>query len=60
MATDDSCSHRSDQLGNPSEFHIVDLAKMVIEPLTGSKSPLVFQPLPHDDPKQRKPDITLA
>lgn len=58
MATDDSCTGPIN-LGNPSEFHIVDLAKMVIE-LTGSKSSLVFQPLPHDDPKQRKPDITLA
>ncbi|HEY5259199.1 MAG TPA: NAD-dependent epimerase/dehydratase family protein, partial [Rhabdochlamydiaceae bacterium] len=58
MATDDSCTGPIN-LGNPSEFHIVDLAKMVIE-LTGSKSSLVFKPLPHDDPKQRKPDITLA
>jgi UDP-glucuronate decarboxylase len=46
-------------LGNPDEFTIVELAKLVIE-LTGSKSKLVFEPLPADDPKQRRPDIALA
>jgi UDP-glucuronate decarboxylase len=46
-------------IGNPVEFCILDLAKLVLE-LTGSSSQLVFKPLPHDDPKQRKPDITLA
>jgi UDP-glucuronate decarboxylase len=46
-------------LGNPVEFTICDLANLVLE-LTGSRSQLVFQPLPGDDPKQRKPDITLA
>ena len=46
-------------LGNPSEFTILELAKKVIE-LTGSKSILTFQPLPDDDPVQRKPDITKA
>lgn len=46
-------------LGNPCEFTIRQLAKLVIE-LTGSSSELVFHPLPADDPKQRKPDITLA
>jgi UDP-glucuronate decarboxylase len=46
-------------LGNPGEFTIRQLAEMVIE-LTGSKSQLVFRPLPADDPLQRKPDITLA
>lgn len=46
-------------LGNPVEFCILDLAKLVLE-LTGSSSQLVFKPLPHDDPKQRKPDISLA
>jgi len=46
-------------LGNPSEFTIHQLAKIIIT-LTGSKSKLVFLPLPLDDPKQRKPDITLA
>ena len=46
-------------LGNPAEFQILDLARLVLE-LTGSKSPIVFNPLPSDDPKQRKPDIELA
>ena len=46
-------------LGNPNEFSILELAEKVTQ-LTGSKSKLVFKPLPHDDPKQRQPDITLA
>jgi UDP-glucuronate decarboxylase len=46
-------------LGNPNEFSIRQLAEKVIE-LTGSKSNLVFLPLPGDDPKQRQPDISLA
>ena len=46
-------------LGNPHEFSILELAEKVIK-LTGSKSKLIFKPLPHDDPKQRQPDITLA
>jgi UDP-glucuronate decarboxylase len=46
-------------LGNPGEFTILELAQKIIE-LTGSKSRLVYQPLPQDDPRQRQPDITLA
>jgi UDP-glucuronate decarboxylase len=46
-------------IGNPNEFSILDLAKSVVE-LTGSKSNIVFRPLPQDDPKQRCPDISLA
>lgn len=46
-------------LGNPNEFSILELAEKIIE-LTGSKSKLIFKPLPHDDPQQRQPDITLA
>lgn len=46
-------------LGNPGEFTMLELAELVLK-LTGSKSKLVFMPLPQDDPKQRKPDITLA
>ncbi len=46
-------------LGNPGEFTILELAQKVIE-LTGSKSRLIHEPLPQDDPRQRKPDITLA
>jgi UDP-glucuronate decarboxylase len=46
-------------IGNPYEFTILQLAELVIE-LTNSKSRIVFSPLPSDDPKQRKPDISLA
>ena len=46
-------------LGNPSEFTIRELAELTID-MTGSKSTLTFLPLPQDDPKQRRPDITLA
>ena len=45
--------------GNPGEFTILQLAENVIE-LTGSKSRIVRMPLPADDPRQRKPDISLA
>ena len=46
-------------MGNPVEFTILELAQKIIE-LTGSKSKLVFLPLPSDDPMQRKPDIEKA
>ena len=46
-------------IGNPGEFTILQLAEMVIK-LTNSKSKLIRMPLPSDDPKQRKPDITKA
>ena len=46
-------------LGNPVEFTIKELAEKVID-MTDSKSNISYQPLPHDDPKQRQPDITLA
>jgi UDP-glucuronate decarboxylase len=46
-------------IGNPGEFTILELAEKVIK-MTGSKSEIVRQPLPGDDPKQRKPDISLA
>jgi UDP-glucuronate decarboxylase len=46
-------------LGNPGEFTILELANMVKE-LSGSKSEIVFRPLPQDDPVRRRPDITLA
>jgi UDP-glucuronate decarboxylase len=46
-------------LGNPEEFTILQLAELVIE-LTGSRSRIIFLPLPHDDPTQRCPDIELA
>jgi UDP-glucuronate decarboxylase len=46
-------------LGNPSEFTILELAQKVIA-LTGSRSKIVFKPLPSDDPTQRQPNISLA
>jgi len=46
-------------MGNPVEFTISDLAKNVIR-LSNSKSGIIFEPLPQDDPLQRRPDITLA
>ena len=46
-------------IGNPGEFTMLELAEQLIA-LTGSKSTIVFCPLPSDDPKQRQPDITLA
>jgi UDP-glucuronate decarboxylase len=46
-------------LGNPVEFKIHELAQKVIE-LTGSRSQIIFAPLPEDDPKQRQPDIRLS
>jgi UDP-glucuronate decarboxylase len=46
-------------VGNPNEFTILELAQKVIE-LTGSKSQIVYRPMPEDDPKQRQPNITQA
>jgi UDP-glucuronate decarboxylase len=46
-------------LGNPGEFTILELAEKVLK-MTASRSKLIFLPLPQDDPKQRKPDISLA
>ena len=46
-------------LGNPNEFTMIELANKVIE-LTFSRSEIIFEPLPQDDPKQRQPDINLA
>lgn len=46
-------------LGNPGEFTMNELAEAVLE-VTGSKSPIEYRSLPEDDPKQRKPDISLA
>ena len=46
-------------IGNPGEFTMLELAKEVLE-LTGSKSKIVYKPLPGDDPKMRRPDISLA
>jgi len=46
-------------LGNPGEFTILELAKLVCE-MTGSSSEIIFKPLPENDPCRRKPDISLA
>jgi nucleoside-diphosphate-sugar epimerase len=46
-------------IGNPNEFTIRELAEMAIE-VTGSPSEITYEPLPVDDPTQRKPDISLA
>ncbi|HEX9467338.1 MAG TPA: UDP-glucuronic acid decarboxylase family protein [Acidimicrobiia bacterium] len=46
-------------IGNPEEFTVHELAELVLE-IVGSGSELVFEPLPDDDPRQRRPDVTLA
>ena len=46
-------------LGNPGEFTMLELAEKVIQKI-GGKSKIVFRPLPSDDPKMRRPDITVA
>ena len=58
MNTDDSVIGPVN-IGNPNEFTMLELATKVID-LTGSKSKLIFQDLPQDDPKQRQPNITKA
>jgi dTDP-glucose 4,6-dehydratase len=51
--------HLPVNIGNPSEISLLQFAEEVIA-LTGSKSKIIFEPLPQDDPKQRQPDITKA
>ena len=58
MASDSSVTGPIN-LGNPGEFTMIELAETILE-LTNSSSELIFKPLPEDDPKQRRPDITLA
>ena len=58
MATEDTFTGPLN-LGNPREFAIRQLAEEVLA-VTGSRSTIVYQPLPADDPRQRQPDITLA
>lgn len=55
----DSSSHDPVNLGNPNEMSLLELAKTILR-LTGSRSSIVFKPLPADDPKVRCPDIRLA
>ncbi|MBQ3655993.1 MAG: SDR family oxidoreductase [Bacteroidales bacterium] len=58
MATDDDFTGPVN-IGNPEEFTIKELAEKIID-LTGSKSKIIYKPLPKDDPVRRKPDIRLA
>jgi dTDP-glucose 4,6-dehydratase len=51
--------HAPVNVGNPTEFTVLECAQRVLK-VTGSNSKLEFQPLPQDDPKQRRPDIMLA
>jgi dTDP-glucose 4,6-dehydratase len=51
--------HDPVNIGNPEEFTVLECARLVLK-VTGSKSPLSYQPLPQDDPQQRRPDITRA
>jgi dTDP-glucose 4,6-dehydratase len=54
-----SKEHGPINIGNPREMTIKEIGETIIR-MTGSKSKLIYKPLPQDDPKQRKPDITLA
>jgi len=54
-----SKEHGPINIGNPHEMTIKEIAETIVR-MTGSKSKVVYKPLPTDDPKQRKPDITLA
>ncbi len=58
MATDDSVTGPVN-IGNPGEFTMLELAREILD-ITGSKSKIIYLPLPADDPVKRKPDITLA
>ena len=51
--------HEPVNIGNPTEFTILDFARLIIK-LTGSKSKITYEPLPVDDPKQRQPNIARA
>src|SRR5712692_269519 len=51
--------HEPVNIGNPTEFTILDFAKLIIK-LIGSKSQITYEPLPEDDPKQRRPNISRA
>jgi dTDP-glucose 4,6-dehydratase len=52
-------THDPVNIGNPTEFTILECAHLVLK-VTGSKSPITYEPLPQDDPKQRRPDISRA
>lgn len=59
VAEQEEIYYRVLNLGNPDEYKIIDFAQIIIEK-TGSNSKIIFKPLPRDDPKMRKPDITKA
>jgi dTDP-glucose 4,6-dehydratase len=59
IALAESGHHNPVNIGNPREFSLLELAEKVIE-VTGSRSEIVYEPLPTDDPQVRQPDITLA
>jgi dTDP-glucose 4,6-dehydratase len=59
VALAESGVHSPVNIGNPNEFTLLELAKTVIE-LTDSRSEVIFEPLPVDDPQQRRPDIARA
>ena len=59
IALAESAYHEPVNIGNPDEYTLLALADAVLE-VTGSDSPIVFAELPADDPKQRRPDISLA
>src|SRR6267142_2057700 len=52
-------THEPVNIGNPNEFSMIECARVVLR-VTGSASPIVHKPLPKDDPRQRRPDITRA
>jgi dTDP-glucose 4,6-dehydratase len=54
-----SSVHEPMNIGNPTEFTMIECARIVLK-VTGSKSEIVHRPLPQDDPKKRRPDITRA
>jgi dTDP-glucose 4,6-dehydratase len=54
-----SSEHFPVNIGNPVEFTMIECAQVVLD-VTNSSSKLVFEPLPEDDPKQRRPDISKA
>jgi dTDP-glucose 4,6-dehydratase len=59
IALAESGHHNPVNVGNPNEFTLLELARTVIE-VTESRSEIVYEALPVDDPKVRRPDITLA
>ena len=59
IALAESGHHEPVNVGNPNEFTLLELAETIID-VTGSKSEIVYEALPTDDPQVRQPDITLA